>query len=461
MKIVVLNGSPKGEQSITLQYVNFLQKGSTEYSFKIFHVSKQIQILEKDEKAYGEIMAEIRSAQGILWAFPLYFFLVPSQYKRFLELIWERGAQDAFREKYAAVLTTSIHFFDHTAHNYMQAVCEDLGMRYAGSFSADMSDLFREERRKNLIFFGQKFVEAIENQAPLPRTSRPVRPREFEYFPSMEGKQADSGDSRVVIVTDSRDPRTNLGKMVDKLKNSFSRGVEVFDLNDIHIQGGCLGCIRCGYDNTCVYQGKDEFIVWYREKLMNAHILVFAGSIRDRYLSSRWKMFFDRSFFNTHTPSFPEKQIAFLISGPLSQVPNLRQVLEGWAEWQRASLLEMVSDEFGTSAEIDSLLEGLAQRLCWAAEKKYLRPATFLGVGGMKIFRDDMWGRLRFPFQADHQHYRKHGVYDFPQRDYRSRIQNAVLILLTKIPTIRKEIYQRRMKGEMIKPFQRFLENER
>jgi hypothetical protein len=35
---------------------------------------------------------------------------------------------------------------------------------------------------------------------------------------------------------------------------------------------------------------------------------------------------------------------------------------------------------------------------------------------------------------------------------------NAVLILLTKIPSMRKEIYHKRIKEEMLKPFQKVLE---
>jgi hypothetical protein len=75
----------------------------------------------------------------------------------------------------------------------------------------------------------------------------------------------------------------------------------------------------------------------------------------------------------------------------------------------------------------------------------------------MKIFRDDVWGKLRFPFQADHQFYKNHGFYDFPQRDYKSRIIAALLILLTKIPIMRKEIYRKKMKEEMVKPLQKIL----
>ncbi|MEI6179819.1 MAG: hypothetical protein WCP31_03625 [Chloroflexales bacterium] len=35
---------------------------------------------------------------------------------------------------------------------------------------------------------------------------------------------------------------------------------------------------------------------------MTADVLVYAGQMVDRYLSARWKMFFDRIFFNTRTP---------------------------------------------------------------------------------------------------------------------------------------------------------------
>jgi multimeric flavodoxin WrbA len=68
--------------------------------------------------------------------------------------------------------------------------------------------------------------------------------------------------------------------------------------------------------------------------LKKADVIVFAGAIQDRYLSSRWKMFFDRSFFNNHSPYLVDKQIAFVISGPLGQISNLRQILEEYVELQ-------------------------------------------------------------------------------------------------------------------------------
>ena len=125
MKIVVLNGSPKGNVSVTMQYVKFIQDKFPEHELKIINISERIKKIERDESYFKEIINEIESADGILWAFPLYVFLVAAQYKRFIEMITEKQVQYAFKNKYTGVLTTSIHFYDHTAHNYMNAICDD------------------------------------------------------------------------------------------------------------------------------------------------------------------------------------------------------------------------------------------------------------------------------------------------------------------------------------------------
>ena len=66
MKIVVLNGSPKGEGSITLQYVVYIQKHFPQHDFKIIHVSRHIKKIESDLKTFQEIVDEIRSSDGVL-----------------------------------------------------------------------------------------------------------------------------------------------------------------------------------------------------------------------------------------------------------------------------------------------------------------------------------------------------------------------------------------------------------
>lgn len=458
MKIAVLNGSPKGDLSVTMQYVNFIQKKFPQYELKIFNIASQIKKIEKDQKTFQEVMDEVRSSEGVLWAFPLYYLLVPSQYKRFIELIWERAATDVFKNKYTAVLSTSIHFFDHTAHNYMNAICDDLEMKFLGSFSAAMYDLMGRKGRERWGLFASAFFEGIQTRVPTAKKFSPLLNRTFDYLPSPVGQKVSIRQKKVLILTDLKDPHSNLGKMIERFRSSFVEEVGVTNLHHLDIKGGCLGCLQCGYDYRCSYGDQDEYIQFYKDRVKGADILIFSGTIQDRYLSSRWKMFFDRSFFNTHTPSLTGKQVGFILSGPLRQIPNLRQILEAYTEWQLANLVDIITDEDGDSKALDERLQHLAERANDLAEKNYVKPKTFLSVGGMKILRDDVWGKLRFPFQADHQFYKKHHLYDFPHRKYKARLMNSLLILLTQIPSMRREIYRKRIKEQMVRPLQKMLE---
>jgi hypothetical protein len=250
----------------------------------------------------------------------------------------------------------------------------------------------------------------------------------------------------------------NEWKMVEQVKNSFVQEVEVKNLHNLEIKGGCQGCIQCGYDNTCIWEGKDEFIEFYTTKIEKADILIFAGTIKDRYLSSRWKTFWDRSFFRGHVPTLMGKQIGWILSGPLSQNANLRQILEAYIEFQMAHLVDIVTDEREDSAEIDTRLQSLAANLVRFADKQYLMPSTFLSVEGSKIFRDGIYGGMGTVFQADYRFYKEHGMFDdLPHKQYTMRLIAAGMRLMLKIPAFRKRFYTQEMKPGMLRPLQKVL----
>ena len=457
MKLAVLNGSPKGTDSVTVQYVTFLEKVFPQHDFAVLHVGQQIGRLERDERQFAAVVEAVEGADAVLWAFPLYYLLVPAQYKRFIELVEERGASPAFRDKYAAALSTSIHFFDHTAHEYLHAVCDDLGMRYWGSFSAEMYDLLEEAERDRLRLFAEAFLDAVEKQVPVPRTHRPVEARHFTYRPGTPGPQVATQGKKVVVVTDAESGDQNLRNMVARLEDCLADPIEVINLHQINIRGGCIGCIQCGVDNVCVYRDADDIRRVYGE-LQGADVLVMAGKVAGRFLSSRWKLFIDRGFFNNHVPIFTGKQMGYLVSGPLGQVSNLREVLRAYAECQRANLAGIVTDECADSPELDRLLDDFARRIIDCAVTGYVQPPTFRRVAGEKLFRDEIWSRLRMVFRADHRYYRAHGFYNFPKRSIATRVRETVIALLLHVPAFRKE-FKKRVKKEMIKPFQRVIED--
>lgn len=442
MKITVLNGSPKGELSVTIQYVNFIQKKFPEHEFEVFHVAKYIKKLEKDHEYFGTIIDEINSSDGVLWAFGLWVLAVSAQYMRFIELISERSVKDVFNNRYAAALSTSIHYFDHIAHNYIRSVIEDLGMKYADGISLDIIDINKEDQRNNLIIFADNFFNTIQYKYSTSRLFKPLTYSSFDYKLSPVKNKLNSNNKKIIVLKDAPDSNSNLDKMVNRFIKSFNPedSVVVVQLDDIDMKGGCLGCMRCGYDYNCQY--KDGFSDFYNNQVRASEIIVFAGLVRGRFLSSKWKTFYDRAFFWNHTPSLVEKQIGYIISGPLSQTPNLIQYLEASSSArQDSNHVDIITDESEDSLEIDNLLQNFAERLLRFSDQGYLKPKNFLGVGGHKIFRDEIWGRLRMIWQADHRYFKKHGKYDFPQKKYSVRLVMAMMLLLTKIPRFRKRFY--------------------
>ena len=63
MKVTVLMGSPKGEASVTLQYVRFIQKVFPRHELDIIHVAEHIRRIERDEQVFGEIIDRVRHVE--------------------------------------------------------------------------------------------------------------------------------------------------------------------------------------------------------------------------------------------------------------------------------------------------------------------------------------------------------------------------------------------------------------
>lgn len=454
MKIVVLNGSPKGRQSVTMQYVRFLERAFPSHTFVIEDVGQRIAAIEANDEDFSTVIASVTSADAVLFATPVYYMLVPAQLKRFIELVFLKNAASAFVGKYAASLTTSIHFFDHTANAYLHAISEDLGMSWAGSFPAKMEDLLNEKNQKDLVLFAGDFFETVSRRTVIQPTFPPLPGTMPEYRPGPVPLPFESDGKNVVILSDAA-PGSNLEKMVTRAASCFGRSASIVPLDESGMKGGCLGCVRCAFDNTCVYT--DGFRSFFENTVLSADIIIIAGPVKDRYLSALFKQFFDRSFYRGHVPTMTGKQVGFLISGPLLQCATLREILSVYPAMQGANPAGIVTDESPVSGVTDARIDALCDHCLRLSHSGYIAPAGFPLVGGHKVFRDEIRGHMRAVFRADHAWYRKNGLYDFPQNNLRERIYTTLLSLFLSIPPVRKKA-EREMKEHMIEPFARVLE---
>ena len=440
MNVTVLNGSPRGKESFTYQNIRYLEKCLPEVSFTTFHIGHDIKKIEAQPDLFDEILEHVRSCSFLLWIYPVYTFLVPFQLVRFIELILERNGGGAFENKYCGQLSTSKHFFDVTAANYIRAVSEDLGMRYIGAHPADSEDLFTETGRTQLSVFMEELFYAVREKLPAGRkypagsrngatedgadepappwnTGTPVTGASGAY-PGITGAAGqDRGprglqDKRIVIVTDCGGEDRSLRNMLDTFKSVLPLSAEEINLRDFPFKGGCLGCFSCAFNGKCVYT--DRFDDFHRRKIAGADAVINAATISHHWFRPVWKCYDDRQFYNGHRTSAEGTVVGYIISGALRQEPNLREILEARAEVGGQILADIVTDE-DEPEKVTKMLRGLAERVMLGLQREVRRPANFYGTGGMKIFRDLIY-TLKGLMQEDHRFYKKHGLYDFPQK---------------------------------------------
>ena len=401
MHILVINGSPKGRNSITLQTVKYWEILYTEHTFTYLDAGERIAALEKDPSG---VIPLFREAELVLFAYPVYTFLAPSQLHRFIRLM--KAGSFPVSGLYAAQLTTSKHFYDTTAQAYVRENCEDMGMRYLGGLPADMDDLTLERGREQARAFFEHMCWRAQNGI-----AEPVRPACAPAVPKTASVPAPVQKDtafKVSLVTDIAAEDGSLRALTDRFLALCPYEVRVYDIHAFAFRGGCLGCFKCAADGTCVY--KDGYADMLRS-IQAGDAIVLAFRIEDHSMGTRFKTYDDRQFANGHRTVTEGTPFGYLISGALSREENLRQVIEARAQVGGNYLAGIASDETDPDGSTDRLIAELG----YAMAHKYAEPKNFYGVGGMKIFRDLIY-TMRGLMREDHRFFRAHGLYDFPQK---------------------------------------------
>lgn len=430
MNILVINGSPKGNNSITLQTSKYLAQRYSGCNFEYLNAGQTIKYLEKN---FDKAKQMIDSADMLIFSYPVYTFIAPYQLHRFIELLDVNNID--ISGKIATQIVTSKHFYDITAIGYVEACLADKGVRYLKPFSADMDDLLSTKGQQEARAYWDNVLYCIDNNY---FDALPVIAKAQPTVHQCALTSVDKVDKhKTIIVTNCTPDDTNLHSMIQDFIAVYPYNTKVVNILDFPFAGGCLGCFNCAVSGKCIYN--DGYENWLSQEIHSADAIVYAFTIDHHCMGSSFKLFDDRQFCNGHRMMTIGMPIAYIVSGNYSQEDNLRTIIEGRAQVGKNNLVMVASDQQDVATQLCQLSSKLARAL----DYPYQLPQTFYGVGGTKIFRDLIF-EMRGMMKEDHKFYKKHGIYDFPHKK-RGRIMQMKLVgTLMSIPPVMKK-----MKGKM------------
>jgi len=446
MNILVLNGSPKGENSITLQTVRFWEILYPEHRFSVLHVGQKIRSFERD---FTEAADAITKAEVLLFSYPVYTFIAPCQLHRFIELMKKHHAD--VTGKIATQITTSKHFYDVTAHRYIQDNCQEMGMNYIRGLSADMEDLPTKKGQEEAKKFWEHFVWCIEQKQFEPCYLKNTAPKQVEITVPTKKEMSNKSIGDVVIITDVTPENTQLYSMISRFRDKLTVNSRIVNIREYPLKGGCLGCFHCATDGTCIYT--DGFDAFLRDNIQKADAIIYAFTISDHSMGSRFKMYDDRQFCNGHRTVTMGMPMGYLISGNYSEEQNLQMILEGRAQVGGNILAGIATDEYAPDAEIDRL----AASLEYALKHKNTQPQNFYGVGGMKIFRDLIY-QMQGMMRADYKFFKAHGQFDFPQKKKGTILAMYLVGAMIANKKLKAKMGNKMTEG-MLMPYKKVLDN--
>ncbi len=429
MKICVINGSPREDYSVTLQTALYLQKRFPAHEFEFVKVGRQSSVKKPD---ISDALSKMEKADMLLFSYPVYTFSAPSQLCAFIEALSERSERLA--SKYATQITTSKHFYDVTAHKYVEENLRDMGMRVIRGLSADMDDLLSARGRRDAEEFFRYALACAENGWCEPYTAQ---------------ANVEKRAGRVTaLVADIREDDEKLKALIDVFIAEYPYDVKLINIREYPFKGGCLGCFKCATDGKCVYN--DGFDTFLRDSIQSADATVYAFTVKNHSMGARFKMYDDRQFCNGHRTVTEGKPCAYIVNGDIENENNLIQIIEARGEVGRNFIAGIGNDPNGVRL--------MSARLRYAVENSYSPPRNFYGVGGMKIFRDLIW-LMRGLMKADHDFYKKHGIYDFPQKQRGKMLKMCFLGRLMRSKAVRAKMGGKLNEG-MISPYKKAISRE-
>lgn len=267
MKITVFNSSPKGNTSITLQVIKYLEKVYKQDNFQIYNVGNGI-VTEELEKA-------IQDCDLIIEASSIFHFSVHAQMMGFFEQLKNKGL---LQNKKVTYILTSMKLGDEIAIGYVEQVVKSSGGSMLLPISLLDEDILNTVGQATVCHWYNYIRDCVENSI-IKITS----------------------DVTVSIV-DVGEYDTSIVRIIQQLEKQYTHyGVKVkkIDLRDYVIKP-CTACYFCYSGRNCCIQ--DAHKTSCEDIYTNSNLILFVGKIKYGMYSQIYKTWLDRHVQWGRTP---------------------------------------------------------------------------------------------------------------------------------------------------------------
>ena len=349
VKIAVINGSPKGENSITFQSVRYLEKRFQD-DFMILQAGASIEDLKQD---MGIATAVLEAADLILFSYSVQAGMAPAELMEFMELLKEMKPDLA--GKHGTQILTSTHFLDITAKAYVENCMSDFGIKALPAFSAEGYDLLTKPGQLELLKYWNYITFCVKEECSALAADIELNSEIYEEI---------RDEYRVVILTDCEAENQSLRDAIAEFREVFPFETKLVNLR------------KYDESNWDVLQ----------KKVATADGIVYASSIRNHTMGPFFKRFEERNTLSEGWASDCNKQIMFLVDGDLSGEHDFCLMLRIHTQMRCCFETGIVST---ASGQFHQELRTAAKRLTYALQHQMNLPGDFYQKAGRMLYLNE------------------------------------------------------------------------
>lgn len=430
MKVCVLNACPKGNSSITLQYVRYISKHALNDTFKVINIGQFVTEGTFPQKK-AVALSIIKECDVILFSFPVYNALPPSQLMTFFESL-SNEEKEVFRNKKIVKISTSKHSFDNMAHKYIDLVCSDYDALTLKGYSADFDDILTKKGQTDLLRYW-KYVQDMYRmsgfEASIKKQPSPVAAYERTHLEV----NAKTNTYNIVIVTDKdidelEAENPSLSNMIKDYISASVYKITVLNISK-YLDKGCFGCLSCCRKGKCVQA--DGFQQVHEEIIKNADAVIFAAEIKNHYLGSVFKKYDDREYYNGNRMLGKVKAFGYILSGSYQDESLLKTLLEARAEQHYVTFAGVASDDYNTAEQLGVL----RTRIEACIENQFSQSGGFYLSAKTNAF-GGLISDMRGIMKKDFKFFKENGFYSNHLKSAKKVVTSKILDVCMSLPKI-------------------------